>query len=98
LKVTLTPRAAERLGVTTVPVSHGPASTLVVPYSAIVYDSAGVPWVYAVPARLTYVRQRVAVKRIEGPTATLSNGPPFGTPVVSQGAIEIYGAELGVGQ
>jgi len=65
-KVTLTPKAAERLGVTTVAVRPAPSGRLVVPYTSLVYDSTGVPWVYTVPGPLTYVRAKVAIDRIAG--------------------------------
>jgi hypothetical protein len=66
----------------------------VVPYSAVYYDAKGAPWVYVTPKPLTYERQRVAVDRVVGDVAILSEGPPAGTPVVSVGAALLYGAEI----
>jgi hypothetical protein len=66
----------------------------VVPYSAVYYDAKGLPWVYVNPKPLTYERQRVAVERVVGEAAILSEGPPAGTPVVSVGAALLYGAEI----
>jgi hypothetical protein len=96
-KVTLRPEAAHRLGVETTrvrPAGHGEG---VVPYSAVIYDSNGKPWVYVVPAALTYVREPVTVAEVKGTEATLSAGPHVGTPVVTVGVAELYGAEVGIG-
>ena len=111
-KVTLTEQAAQRIGVETGAIAVAPATLLpasakpspsmtVVPYSAIVYDPSGVTWVYTVPQPLTYVRAKVVVATVGGPKGTdavLSDGLPVGTPVVTEGVIELYGAELGVGK
>ena len=73
----------------------------VVPHSAIVYDPKGVTWVYTVPEPLTYVRAKVVVETVggsKGTEAVLSGGLPVGTTVVTEGVIELYGAELGVGK
>jgi hypothetical protein len=66
----------------------------VVPYGAIFYDSKGVAWVYVNPQPLTYQRQRVAVERVVGDLAVLSEGPPVGTPIVTVGAALLYGTEI----
>jgi hypothetical protein len=66
----------------------------VVPYSAVYYDAKGAAWVYVNPKPLTFERQRVAVDRIVGDVAILSEGPPAGTPVVTVGAALLYGAEI----
>jgi hypothetical protein len=111
-KVTFTDQAAQRIDVETVPIAVAPATLLpagatpsssmtVVPYSAILYDPNGVTWVYTVPQPLTYVRAEVVVETVggsEGTEAVLSDGPPAGTTVVTQGVIELYGTELGIGK
>lgn len=74
-----------------------PASTLAVPRSAVVTDVHGGEWVYEVTAPGTYVRRRVAVRRVEGDLALLSRGPREGATVVSVGAMELYGTEFGAG-
>lgn len=66
----------------------------VVPYSAIYYDGKGVPWVYVTAKPLVYERQRVAVERVAGDLAVLSEGPPVGTTVVSVGASMLFGTEI----
>jgi hypothetical protein len=99
-RVTLTPRAVERLGIQTKPVLAGKvgnATRRVVPYGALLYDAKGDTWVYVNPAPLDYVREPVTVDHIEGDQAVLSDGPPAGTRVVSVGAAELYGTETGVG-
>ena len=99
-RLTLTPRAVERLGIQTKPVlvgKVGNATRRVVPYGALLYDAKGDTWVYVNPAPLDYVREPVTVDHIEGDQAVLSNGPPAGTRVVSVGAAELYGTETGVG-
>jgi hypothetical protein len=99
-RLTLTAKAAERLGIQTKPLLAGKiggASRQVVPYSAVLYDAKGDTWVYTNPAPLTYVRERVTVDVIQGDQAVLTDGPPEGTPVVTVGAAELYGTETGVG-
>jgi len=90
-RVILTEKAAERIDVQTVPVSG-----LVVPYSAVIYDTEGNTWIYTNPARLTFLREQVVIDRIEGDEAFLSQGLESDAPIVTVGVIEIYGAETGV--
>jgi hypothetical protein len=66
----------------------------VVPYGAVYYDAGGAAWVYVNGRPLTYERRRIAIERIAGELAILSEGPPVGTPVVSVGAALLYGAEI----
>ena len=90
-RVILTEKAAERIDVQTVPVSG-----LVVPYSAVIYDTEGNTWIYTNPAPLTFVRAPVVIDRIEGDQAFLSQELESDAPIVTVGVIEIYGAETGV--
>lgn len=111
--VKLTRQAFDRLGIETVMIGQVPATTTsgthtgrssaqtVVPYSAVLYAPDGGTWVYTVPRHLTFVRQKVVVATVGaagGTEAVLSQGPPAGTTVVSTGVVELYGAELGVGE
>jgi hypothetical protein len=99
-RLTLTAKAAERLGIQTKPVLAGPVrgrQRTVIPYGAILYDANGDTWVYVNPEPRTYVRERVTVDYIEGDQAVLTKGPPEGTAVVTVGAAELYGTEFGVG-
>lgn len=90
-RVILTEKAAERIGLQTVPVNG-----TVVPYSAVIYDLEGNTWVYTNPSPLSFVRVRVVIDRIEGDQAFLSERPETDAPIVTVGVIEIYGAETGV--
>jgi hypothetical protein len=66
----------------------------VVPYGAVFYDAKGAAWVYVSVGPLAFERQRIAVERVVGDRAVLSEGPPAGTPVVTVGAALLYGAEI----
>ena len=66
----------------------------VVPYSAVYYDTKGVPWVYVNTKPLTYERQRITVQRVVGNLAVLSDGPAVGTSVVIVGASMLFGTEI----
>jgi hypothetical protein len=90
-QVILTEKAAERLGVDTVPVDR-----LVIPYSAVIYDTEGNAWVYTNPEPLTFVRAPIIIDRIEGDQAFLSEPLEMDAPIVTVGVAEIYGAETGV--
>jgi hypothetical protein len=99
-QVVLVDRAVQRIGITTGSV-HEAAATLngvsaphkVVPYSAVVYDSDGSAWTYVNSSPRTYLRSRITVAAIQGEVAVLTDGPPDGTTVVTQGAPELLGAE-----
>jgi hypothetical protein len=95
-RVVLTKRAAERTGVKTSPV-RAAGEGLALPYAALIYDAHGETWVYTNPENLVYVRERVAVERIDGNLAYVSEGPAEGTKVVSVGGAELYGTEFEVG-
>jgi hypothetical protein len=99
-RVVLTADAAKRLDVQTTAIREMPIAgqpRKVVPYSAVIYDRKGEPWVITNPEPLTYIRQRIVVQYISQDMAVLADGPPNGTQVVSTGAAEVYGTELGVG-
>lgn len=105
-RVTLTADAAAKLGVQTAPVdagvmpalsdASGAAPETTVPVAAVIYDKDGNTWVYMVTQSLTYERQAVSIARVDGDTAVLRSGPKPGTKVVTVGAQELLGAELGV--
>lgn len=90
-RVILTEKAAERIGVQTVPVDG-----LVVPYSAVIYDVEGNTWVYTNPEPLTFVRAQIVINRIVGDQVFLAQELETDAPIVTMGVIEIYGAETGV--
>jgi hypothetical protein len=98
-RVILTARAAERLGIRTATVRNGEgrqAQLTVMPYSALVYDTNGRAWAYTSPEQLTFVRSRLTIEHIEEQNVFLLDGPPPGTSVVTVGAAELYGTELGI--
>ena len=76
-------------------VGHNHDSSLVVPWSAIVFDATGGAWVYEQISNESFSRRRVSVSRVEGDDAFLAAGPSEGTLIVSVGVAELYGAEFG---
>jgi hypothetical protein len=94
--VTLTAAASKRLDVQLATVTAAATGTQI-PYAAVLYDPKGETWAFVSTSPLTFVRAPIAVDRIDGDTAVLKNGPPAGSKVVTVGATELYGTELGVG-
>jgi len=96
-KITLTPKAAQRLDIQTAQVRQDASGRKVVPYAAVVYDKDGSTWVYTNPQPLTYIRHAIIVELISGDDAVLKEGPDVGMQVATTGAPQLYGAEKGVG-
>ena len=98
--ITLTAKAAERIGIVTAKVSPtstgGVTGATTIPYGAVLYDIDGATWTFTNPEPLVFVRQAISVESIRGDVAVLEDGPPAGTEVVTVGAAELMGAELGV--
>jgi hypothetical protein len=99
-QVTLVDHAIERLAITTGTVDTATATVdgssgrhKVLPYAAVVYDSEGSSWTYVDKGKGTYERARITVASVAGDVAVLTDGPPDGTVVVTQGAPELLGAE-----
>jgi hypothetical protein len=92
VRVVLTDKAAQRLGIQTTTVEPAGAR-LVVPATAIFVDTHGVWWVYTVAEPLVFVRHQITVESQDGGLALLSTGPPVGTHVVTVGVAELSGAE-----
>ena len=102
-RVTLTEKAAQRLGIQSAPIreEQSPRSgtmQMAAPYSAVIYDLNGNTWVYTRSDSLTFVREPIAVDYIEGDLAFLSDGPPLGTEVATVAVAELYGIDTGVGK
>ena len=107
-RVTLSARAAERLGIETIVMGEGrgPGTTRLagtsaraparmgVPYSALLYYAGGSTWVYTSQEARVFVRQRVSVERIDGDWVELKDGPAAGTTIVTVGGAELLAAEL----
>jgi hypothetical protein len=107
-RVTLTAHAAERLGIETALIEHGPVTgpgasaegpaQTFVPASAVIYDAKGRAWVYTSPEPLVFVRERIGITDEFGQVAVVGSGPPPGTTVVTVGAQELWGTEYEVGE
>jgi hypothetical protein len=101
-KVILSQRAAERLGIRTDRVrlqrEPGAGTRKVIAYGAVLYDEHGDTWTFTSPAPLTFLRQKIDIDHVTGTSVVLRDGPPAGTTVVTEGAAELLGAELGVGE
>lgn len=72
--------------------------SLVAPWAAVLHDIHGGAWVYEVVAPRTYARRRVQVRHVVGALAALASGPKPGAKVVTDGAAELFGTELGTGK
>jgi hypothetical protein len=94
-RVILTEEAQHRVQLqTTLVKPHGADVSL--DHTALVYDKKGKPWVFTVIGPRTYVRAAVGLKGQEDNLLILSSGPAAGTEVVTVGAIELWGTELGI--
>jgi hypothetical protein len=95
-RMTLTDRAAERVGLETASVAEQQVDGKIqrsIPYSAVIYDANGGTWTFVTDEHLVFVRDEISVDRIDGDTAYLSDGPAVGTEVVTVGAAELVGLE-----
>lgn len=70
----------------------------VIPYDAVLYDPEGDAWVFTNSEPLVFFRQPIKIDYIKNDRAILLEGPPSGTAVVTVGAAELFGAEIGVGE
>jgi hypothetical protein len=95
-RLTLTARAAERLGIQTAPVEAN-GSRLVVPSAAVFVQPDGTFWVYTNPEPLVFVRHQISVEHDDGARTVLTGGPSPGTQVVTVGVPELLGAEYEIG-
>jgi hypothetical protein len=96
-KITLTPKAAERLGILIDEVRADPSGRRIVPYASVFYDLSGKTWVYISTEPLTFARGAVEIETIKGDNVYLSDGPPVGTKVLAAGVPQVFGAEVKVG-
>jgi hypothetical protein len=97
MKVTLTPKAAERLGIVIDEVRADPSGRLIVPYGSVLYDLTGKTWVYISADPLTFARGAVVIDTIKGDNVYLTEGPPAGTKVLATGVPQVFGTEVKVG-
>jgi hypothetical protein len=96
-KVTLTPKAAERLGIHIDEVRVDPSGRRIVPYASVLYDLTGGTWIYVHTDPMTFVREAVKIDTIQGENAYLKDGPAPGTKVLAAGVPQVFGTEVGVG-
>ncbi|KAF0171380.1 MAG: RND family efflux transporter MFP subunit [Limisphaerales bacterium] len=73
-------------------------NNLVVPWTAVLHDIHGGQWVYEQTAPQTFVRRRVTVERVAAKDAVLAAGPGVDAKIVTDGAVELFGTELGTGK
>ncbi|MCW2498931.1 MAG: hypothetical protein JWN87_607 [Frankiales bacterium] len=97
-RVTLSAHAVSRLGIETAEVAAAVGTRTSIPYSAVIYDVHGKAWTFVSTAGGSYTRAQITVADIRGDLAHLTSGPAVGTAVVTVGAAELYGTELGVGK
>ena len=98
-KVTLTEQAVARLDIRTAPVARGTtAGRTTVPYSALLYDTEGVTWVFEEVGPRAYLRREVGVEVVDGDSVVMTSGPAVGRTIVTVGAAVLYGTELGTGK
>lgn len=69
--------------------------SLVVPYSAVMTDINGGTWVYENVSEYKFVRRRVQIRYVADGIAVLASGPAVGSKIVTQGAAELFGTEMG---
>ena len=96
VRIALTDQTVKRIGIKTAPV-RGAAGATVIPYGALIYDTKGDTFTYTNPAPLTFERHAVRVQGIRGNDVVLTLGPPSGAAVVTVGASQLLGIELGIG-
>jgi hypothetical protein len=65
----------------------------VVPHNAVIYNPDGGAFVYTKPKAETYIREPIEILRVHGDDATLSDGPPSGTTIVTTGSAELLATE-----
>ena len=102
--VTLTRVAQKTLGIRTVRVragrqvgGNGAATFQVIPYSAVLYDSTGHTWAFTLTGPRDYQRAPIVLDHVADDLAYLRQSLDPSTAVVSVGAVELLGAEEGVG-
>ena len=95
-QVAFTRLGADRVGLKTVAAQSEGGTSFVVPYAAVIYDGQGASWVYVMAGARTFVRTPVTVDHIEADRVVLSEGLDHGARVATVGAVELYGAELGI--
>ena len=73
----------------------GEAENLTLPWLAVIHDIHGGTWVYEMIAEHTFARRRILVRFAREDLAVLANGPAVGAKIVTAGAAELFGTEVG---
>ncbi len=71
------------------------SKALTLPWSAVVIDIYGGSWVYTQQSKNLYARKRVFLDYVSGSQAIITDGPPEGSKIVVNGALELFGVETG---
>jgi hypothetical protein len=93
--VVLSEAGAQHIGLQLAP-ARPAGSSVVIPYSALVYDQQGNTYAFMRVAPFTYSELKVTIQRISGNRAYVRSGPTPGAEVVTVGAEELYGVASGV--
>lgn len=95
--VVLSRAGLQRLGLRTATAQPAADHTILIPYTALLYQPDGSTVVYTVTGLRTYTRLTITVSKIQGNQVYVSRGLPAGTQVVTAGAEELLGVQDGVG-
>ncbi len=74
---------------------QGEAQSLTIPWSSVIFDIHGGTWVYEQLSPQLFARRRIHVRYVTDDVAVLATGPAAGTNVVTAGAAELFGTEVG---
>lgn len=74
---------------------QGAADQRVVAWSAVIHDINGGTWIYEKTADHTFARRRVQIRYVVDDLAILESGPATGAQIVTAGAVELFGTEMG---
>ncbi len=96
--MTLTPKAAERLGILIDEVRADPSGRLIVPYASVLYDLTGKTWVYISADPLTFVSRRCGDRHHQGRQRVPElKGHPPARRCLRPEVPQVFGTEVKVG-
>lgn len=91
--------AAEvRLGIESFTFTIDPSGKRTIPLSAIIYDTNGSAWIFTNPSSQTYRREPVRVLQTIENQVRIESSIPNNVPIVTQGVVELFGIESGIGK
>jgi hypothetical protein len=97
-KLTLTPEAKKRLGITSQVFPTDQDGKKTIPVSALLYDTKGGAWVFVETAPNEYHREQILVLSTQGSQIVVKSSFDNSLPIVIEGAAELSGTESGVGK